>query len=126
MNLKTKDETTTSRGQWAEELAHTYLCEQGLQTIVRNYRCKAGEIDLIMLDQDILVFVEVRYRKDQRYGGSIESINTEKQQRIFTTATHYLHTHQWAQQHACRFDVVLISGTTTHPQMRWISDAFRL
>jgi putative endonuclease len=112
-------------GKWAEDLAHAYLCGQGLQPIGRNYRCKAGEIDLIMLDQDILVFVEVRYRKSQRYGGSLESINTRKQQRILTTATHYLYTHRWAQQHPCRFDVVLMSGATNNPQMRWIADAFR-
>ncbi len=116
---------TFSRGQWAEELAHTYLCEQGLLPLERNFRCKRGEIDLIMFDHDILVFVEVRYRKSQSYGGSLESINARKQQRILTTATYYLHTHRWAHQHPCRFDVVLLSGTTDNPQLRWIADAFR-
>jgi len=117
--------TTVSRGKWAEGLAHSYLCEQGLQFVERNYHSKAGEIDLIMLDQKILTFVEVRYRKNQRYGGSLESINFRKKQRILTTATLYLQAHQWSQQHPCRFDVVLISGTTDNPQLRWIADAFR-
>jgi putative endonuclease len=125
MTAQNQHKSTTERGQWAEELAHVYLCEQGLQLIKHNYRCKAGEIDLIMRDHDILVFIEVRYRKNQSYGGSLESINTRKQQRILITATHYLHTHSWAQQHPCRFDVVLISGATNNPQLRWIADAFR-
>jgi len=112
------------RGQWAEELAYTYLCEHGLQIIQRNYRCKAGEIDLIMLERNILAFIEVRYRQSQRYGGSLESIDQRKQQRIFTTATHYLQAHHWAQNHPCRFDVVLISGALSYPQLRWIADAF--
>jgi len=116
--------TSFSRGQWAENLAHAYLCEQGLQSIERNYRCKVGEIDLIMLEQAILVFAEVRYRKSQRYGGSLESIDARKQQRIFLTAEHYLQSHRWAAQ--SRFDVVLISGATHNPILRWIPDAFRI
>ncbi len=112
-------------GQWAEELAHAYLCEQGLHTIERNYRCRQGEIDLIMQQQDIMVFIEVRYRRNQRYGGSLESIDYHKQRRILTTAIYYLHTHRWAQQHRCRFDVVLIQGNLATPKLRWITDAFR-
>lgn len=117
---------TQNRGQWAENLAHDYLCGQGLQPIERNYRCKAGEIDLIMQQREVLVFVEVRYRQSQRYGGSLESIDFRKQQRILTTATHYLCTHNWAQHYSCRFDVVLIDGISDTPQIRWIADAFRI
>jgi putative endonuclease len=115
-----------SSGQWAETLAYTYLFQQGLQLLKRNFRSKRGEIDLIMLDQQILVFIEVRYRKkSQRYGGSLESIDIRKQQRILTTATYYLHTHPWTQKHSCRFDAVLINGTMENPQLNWIKDAFR-
>lgn len=115
-----------SSGQWAETLAHTYLCQQGLQPLKRNFRSKRGEIDLIMLEQQILVFIEVRYRnQSQRYGGSLESINIRKQQRILTTATYYLHTHPWTQKYPCRFDAVLINGAMENPQLRWIKDAFR-
>ncbi len=117
--------STVSRGKWAEDLAHRYLCEQGLQLIERNFRSKKGEIDLIMWDQGILVFIEVRYRKTQRYGGSLESINIRKQKRILMTAHYYLYRHRWTQQHSCRFDVVLLSGVTENPQLRWIADAFR-
>lgn len=111
-------------GQWAENLAHTFLCEQGLQSITRNYRCKMGEIDLIMQQQQVIVFVEVRYRRYQRYGGSLESIDFRKQQKILQTADFYLQTHQWAQQHPCRFDAVLISGLLENPQLDWIAGAF--
>ncbi len=110
-------------GQWAEELAHIYLCKQGLQPVTRNYRCKAGEIDLIMLDKKTLVFIEVRYRKSKRYGGSVESIDINKQQRIMTTATRYLQSKKLDQQ--CRFDVVLIDGMVEKPKLNWIKDAFR-
>lgn len=117
--------TAVQRGQWAEDLAHTYLSQQGWQTIQRNYRCKGGEIDLILQRQDLLIFVEVRYRLDQRYGGSLESIHKRKQQRIIQTARHYLQTHPLATQYRCRFDVVLVSGPPTDPTLRWIPDAFR-
>ncbi|MDM8566619.1 YraN family protein [Candidatus Halobeggiatoa sp. HSG11] len=109
-------------GQWAEELAHQYLCKQGLLPVERNYRCKTGEIDLIMLDGKILVFVEVRYRKNQRYGGSMASIDIRKQQKILTVATSYLQKYGDQQ---CRFDVVLVDGVVEKPQLNWIADAFR-
>ncbi|MCK5719727.1 MAG: YraN family protein [Thiomargarita sp.] len=111
-------------GKWAEKLAHDYLCKQGLHFVTQNYRCQMGEIDLIMLEQNILVFIEVRYRKNKRYGGSLESISLRKQQHILDTATRYIQAHQWAQQHSCRFDVVLIEGFMNKPELRWISNAF--
>ncbi|MCK5877948.1 MAG: YraN family protein [Candidatus Marithrix sp.] len=111
-------------GQWAEELAHTYLCKQGLQPVMRNYRCKIGEIDLIMTDGKILVFVEVRYRKYKRYGGSMASIDARKQRKILTVASHYLQSHNNEQQ--CRFDVILVDGAVEKPQLNWIADAFRV
>jgi putative endonuclease len=118
-------QVSSQSGQWAEDFAHAYLCQQGLQPIERNYRCRQGEIDLIMQQQTILVFIEVRYRQNSSYGGSLESIDYYKQQRILRTANHYLHTHSWAQQYPCRFDVVLIQGHLTTPQICWLTDAFR-
>ena len=118
-------QSSLQSGQWAEDFAHAYLCQQGLQLIERNYRYRHGEIDLIMQQQAILVFIEVRYRRNSSYGGSLESINYPKQQRILKTAHHYLYTHSWTQQHPCRFDVVLIQGTLITPQICWLTDAFR-
>jgi putative endonuclease len=113
------------RGRWAEDLAHTYLCQQGLQLVERNYRCKMGEIDLIMQHHDTLVFIEVRYRANTRYGGSAESIDIHKQHRLINTASHYLYLHQSMQTCSCRFDVVLIEGHLEKPHLEWIADAFR-
>ncbi|MCP4699976.1 MAG: YraN family protein [Gammaproteobacteria bacterium] len=114
-----------SRGQWAEELAHNYLRTRGLRLVTRNYRCKQGEIDLIMQDGKILVFVEVRYRATQGYGDALESIDRRKQRRILACAARYLQTCK--QGHVCRFDVVVIDGKTEHdnPDVLWITDAFR-
>lgn len=124
--MRTVRQTATTRiGQWAEEVAYAHLCTQGLRCIERNYRCQVGEIDLIMQQTDILAFVEVRYRANQRYGGSLESIGIQKQRRIIATADYYLYTHQSAQQYRCRFDVVAISGMQKNPQVQWVVDAFR-
>ena len=112
-------------GQRAEDFAHAYLCQQGLQLVERNYRCRQGEIDLIMQQLAILIFVEVKYRRNSYYGGGLASIDYHKQQRILKTANHYLYTHSWAQQYLCRFDVVLIQGNLTTPQIDWLTDAFR-
>lgn len=114
--------TTSERGRWAENLACTYLCEHGLQLVARNYRCQFGEIDLIMQHGVYLVFVEVRYRAYQRYGGGLESIDYRKQQRLVLAATHYLQTHPDAQHRACRFDAMIVSGQS---QMQWVIDAFQ-
>ncbi len=108
-------------GQQAEQQARAYLEKAGLQHIVSNYRCRYGEIDLIMRDQDTLIFIEVRYRKNDQFGGAAASVDFRKQQRIITTAQHYIqHQHQTAS--AYRFDVVAISSNS----LDWIPDAFRL
>lgn len=122
MNLFGKSDKQ-SIGQQAEEIAYAHLRKQGLKLIQRNYRCKEGEIDLIMQECQTLVFVEVRYRSDEQYGGSIESINWQKQQRIIKTAQRYLQTHPQAQYQVCRFDVVLLASNN---KITWITDAFRL
>lgn len=114
-----------SSGQWAEKLAETYLVSQGFQLIERNYRCKWGEIDLIMKHQQAMVFIEVRYRAQQQFGGSLASIDIHKQQRIVKATNYYLQTHPYTQQYACRFDVILLDGEPQKPTIRWISDAFR-
>ena len=118
----------TLRGAHAEELACRFLLEQGLHLIARNYRCRQGEIDLIMQDRDNLVFVEVRYRRQSRYGSGLVSVNQRKQHRIVHCATHYLHGHPHAAQRAARFDVVALgpdtNGTANDPRIEWIRNAF--
>ncbi|EIJ41484.1 TIGR00252 family protein [Beggiatoa alba B18LD] len=117
-----------SKGRWAEELAQQYLIQRGLTPLTQNYRCKWGEIDLILRDGNILVFVEVRYRQHQQYGGGISSITAQKQQRIASTAQHYLQQQRFVQLPTCRFDAVILShsATNTAPDILWLKDAFRL
>jgi putative endonuclease len=107
------------RGKNAEDQAHDFLIGKGLIPVDRNYRCKQGELDLVMRDRDSLVFVEVRYRKSDTYGSALESVTSAKQQRIIAAAPHYLsRTHL---NPALRFDVVAISGDGT---VNWIKNEF--
>lgn len=113
--------STVRRGRQFENLAADYLRGKGLELVSRNYRSRTGEIDLIMRDGKTLVFVEVRARGSDRYGGAVESIDFHKQKRLSRTAIHYLqHTRE---QSACRFDVVAI-GRKNGPEIQWIKDAF--
>lgn len=108
------------QGIQAEQYAEKYLIQHGLVLIERNFRLKIGEIDLIMQDKDYLVFVEVRYRKNNHFGGAVASIDARKRKKIVNTAKYYLAWHQKYDKIPCRFDVVAIEGTQT----TWIKNAF--
>lgn len=113
-------QTTTTRGALAEERAAAYLMQQGLHVLVRNWRVRGGEIDLICREGETLVFVEVRLRKNRQFGGAAESITATKQARIVLAARHYL---AGKPEQICRFDVVLLDDLeTTSPE--WIRHAF--
>ncbi len=99
---------TTEKGRQAEDRALAYLQRQGLQLVVRNYRCRHGEIDLIMRESSWLVFIEVRQRSHSQYGGAVASVGSVKQQRLWRTAEHYLL--RFSRPPACRFDLVAIEG----------------
>lgn len=107
------------RGDQAEQQALDYLRKHGLQLVDRNYRCKSGELDLIMKDEHTLVVVEVRFRASAKYGGAVESITSKKQSRIIAATQHYLMTNKI--NSAIRFDVVAISGE----RIDWIPNAFQ-
>lgn len=108
----------------AENLACCYLQEQGLRLEQRNFHTKLGEIDLIMSDKDYIVFIEVRFRKHDRFGSGAESVTYNKQQKIIKTAAYYLQSRR-DHRSKCRFDVISISGGKIHPQkIEWIKDAF--
>jgi putative endonuclease len=111
---------TQTTGRAAERRAEQLLTAAGLQLLQRNYRCRAGEIDLVMIDGVELVFVEVRYRRGTRFGGPLGSIDRAKQRRIGLAAAHYLQRHAWSGP--CRFDVVGLDGASDRPE--WIRDAF--
>lgn len=107
-------------GSEYEEIAARYLAENGLMIIERNYRLKTGEIDIIALDQDTLVFVEVKYRKSRWAGGALAAVSRAKQKVICRTAFLYLLTQGWDPGSSCRFDVVGIDGDT----LTWVRSAF--
>jgi putative endonuclease len=109
-----------NEGQAAEKIAATFLQKNGLNLLEKNYRCIHGEIDLIMRDGKVLVFVEVRLRSNSRFGGAGMSINQSKQQKLARTAELYLQTHG---DSACRFDAILMH-TLDITAVEWIKDAF--
>jgi putative endonuclease len=92
-------------GERAERIDADYLQQKGPALIESHYRCRWGEIDLILRDRDTLVFAEVRLRQSKTFGGAAYSVDRRKQARIIATARHYLAS---AKDAARRFDVVLL------------------
>lgn len=109
------------KGDSAEQQASTYLQRQGLQLVCSNFRCKLGELDLVMKDGAVLVIVEVRFRKSEQFGGALASITPQKQARIVAATQHYVIINQLSQS-AIRFDVVAIGGDN---RINWIKNAFQ-
>jgi putative endonuclease len=120
---------TQHTGKSAEEFAKHYLQRQGLTLVSQNYRCKYGEIDLIMRDKKITVFVEVRYRKSQHFGSGAETVDYHKQRKLLATASHYLQNNLRAAKQACRFDVISLSANSSPSEgdytVQWIADAIQ-
>lgn len=107
-------------GDEAEQIAAMYLQQNGLILLDRNYRCRFGEIDLVMREGKTLVFVEVRLRRDNSFGGAGSSITPSKQQKLTRTAEHYLQQHGMA---SCRFDAILMRKPGVD-HIEWIKNAF--
>ncbi len=110
-------------GNRAEDLALKFLKKQGLALLQRNFNCRFGEIDLIMTDNDYLVFVEVRYRKDQNFGGALASIDQRKQRKLTNSAEHYLQINK-LKDTPCRFDILCLGGPLNKPEYQWLQNAF--
>lgn len=104
-------------GLAGEDQALAYLQQQGLQLLERNFRCKGGEIDLIMQDGKVLVFVEVRVRSDGKFGGAAASVGSAKQKRLIIAAQVYLQRHTMPP--SCRFDVIAFDDK----KMTWLKNA---
>ena len=121
--------TTKNIGDTTEKAALVFLLEQGLKLLETNYYSRYGEIDIVMTDEKVIVFIEVRYRKSSAYGGGATSITRNKQQKLIKTANHYLQHHQANVE--CRFDVIDMSpaelAATKNNQpfhFNWIKNAF--
>ena len=111
----------TIDGGYYEDLAASWLQQQGLVLLARNYRARCGEIDLVMRHGEYIVFVEVKYRRRSDYGGPLEQLRARQRARIIRTAGHYLQSRRSSAP--CRFDMVAISGTNPW-HYEWIEHAF--
>ena len=116
--------STTLKGRTAEERALSYLKKHGLAPLRRNFRSRHGEIDLIMLDSDILVFVEVRSRDNTSMLDPLESIDEIKMSKIISCSEYFLQKEKKWSNSYCRFDVVTISGSQSEEKIEWIKNAF--
>jgi putative endonuclease len=114
------------RGAAAEELAAQYLQVRGLRILARNLRCKAGELDLVCLDDGVLAVVEVRQRSSIEFGGALASVTWNKQRKIMRAAHFFLRREKHWRNLPMRFDVLAIEGSP-HGAYRidWVKDAFR-
>lgn len=110
------------QGAFAESIARDYLIEQGLKILAQNLMCHIGEIDILAIDSNIIVFIEVRARKNNYYGDAAASINLRKQQKLIRTANYFLpRIYKYTGcKMACRFDVIAIDSE----QISWLKHAF--
>jgi putative endonuclease len=116
---------TRARGAGVEAAARDFLLDQGLRAVAANANYRFGELDLVMLDRDTLVFVEVRYRRDARFGGGAASVDAGKRRQLVKAAQIFLASHRAFVDAPCRFDVVDASGEPDAPVFAWLQDAFR-
>lgn len=114
------------KGEFYEQLAADYLEEAGLALVERNYRCRAGEIDIIGTQDEHLVFVEVRYRSNSSFGTAAASVDWRKQQKIIRAARVFLQHKRAYASRPCRFDVIAISPSQAESQVtvQWLKSAF--
>ncbi len=120
--------TETARrktGNAAEAAALRYLLDAGLEPVAANANYRGGELDLVMLDGTVLVFVEVRYRKSRAFGGGFASVDFAKRRKLVHAAQLFLLSHKQYAHAPCRFDVVEASGDANAPTLDWLQDAFR-
>lgn len=112
-------------GRWGERRCERYLKNKGLRTLARNYLCKVGELDLVMVDHDgALVFVEVRSRADESFGPVEATITPAKRARVARAARHFLAVHK-IEDRPLRFDVItLVLGHSGPPQICHYENAF--
>ena len=121
------------RGALAEDLALAYLLKQNpFELLARNYRCRLGELDLVLGHKTMsatpeLIFVEVRHREKAYFGSAAQSVTYLKRKKISLAARYFMtqkaprYNHHW-----CRFDVVALSGPLSQPHYEWVQNAFNL
>jgi len=113
-------------GAHFETVALTHLERAGLSLVMRNFNCRYGELDLVMLDRDCLVFVEVRYRRASAFGDGADSVSAGKRARLARAAAMFLAAHPRFARHTCRFDVLAVAGDAAAPSLDWRRSAFEI
>ena len=123
---KTSDKPSSKQiGDKGELIAKRYLLSQGLEIVTQNFHCRFGEIDLIAKAADCYIFIEVKFRHQNQFGGAISAVSTSKQEKIKKSARIYLQQQQLNEYNtACRFDVVALEGDRNQPQITWLTNAF--
>lgn len=111
-------------GSRYEQEAAAFLSKQGWIIRECNFRCRAGEIDLIASRDGMLAFCEVKYRYDGSAGDPAAAVDYRKQQTIYRVAQWYLQKQHLPEDTPCRFDVIAITGVGEELEIRWIPDAF--
>ena len=114
----------SGKGHYYECLARDFLRRQGLTDFQLNFHSRFGEIDLIARDDDVLVFIEVRYRRSQDHGSAAATVTCRKQQKIYRTAQYFLQKKGLTNKMPCRFDVLGITGNDSQLDYHWIKNAF--
>lgn len=118
-----------ARGAAVEAAARAHLQQHGLRAITANANYRFGELDLVMLDGAgavaCVVFVEVRYRRSDRFGGGAASVDLRKRRKLVLAAQAFLLAHRAYADNACRFDVIEADGDPAAPTLHWLRDAFR-
>jgi putative endonuclease len=113
-------------GAAAEDAALALLLERGLHLLARNVRYPFGELDLVMREGAQLVFVEVRFRRDARFGGAAVSVDAAKRRKLARAAQAWIGSHRQFAQASCRFDVVAATPSPQGMACEWIRSAFTL
>jgi len=112
-------------GQIAERCARNFLEGYGLKHLASNFRCRVGELDLVMLHGEVLVFVEVRQRRPSRFANAAQSIDARKQRKLTMTAQLFLQRHPHLRDRPCRFDVIAYDDRPEHGRPpTWLKAAF--
>jgi len=115
---------TGTIGRRAEQHAFEYLLDHGLEPVARNFHCRGGEIDLIMLDDGCLAFIEVRYRASASFAHPADTVDARKQRKLIRTAAMFTARNRRFGNAVMRFDVVAVEGDG-EMRVRWLRDAFR-
>jgi len=114
-------------GEEGEREAESFLTARNLELVMRNYRCRSGEIDLVMTgygedDVETLIFVEVRLRGAGAHVSGLDSVDDNKQRRLISAARHFLMEHPQWNEHPCRFDVIALDPS--RDRLIWVPSAF--